>query len=58
MPTKLVDLFAAFPKETVNLDQDRIDRLDANIDALTDFVRDSDWDAADPHLRGTRFLGA
>ncbi len=40
---KLVDLFTAFLKETVNLNQDRIDRLDANIDALKDFVRDSDW---------------
>jgi Second Messenger Oligonucleotide or Dinucleotide Synthetase domain/Adenylyl/Guanylyl and SMODS C-terminal sensor domain len=40
---KLVDVCRAFLKETVNLNQNRIDRLDANVDALKDFVRDSNW---------------
>lgn len=40
---KLVNLFTAFLKDTVNLNQDRLGRLEANVDALMDFVRDSDW---------------
>ena len=52
---KLVDLFTTFLKETVNLNQTRIDLLDSSVDALKDFVRGSDWE---PRIRGFEEQGS
>lgn len=40
---KLIGLFDDFLKETVNLNQTRIDLLDESIGALKTFLRESDW---------------
>jgi hypothetical protein len=52
---KLVSLFDDFLKETVNLNQTRIDLLDGSIAALKTFVRGSDWK---PHIRGFEEQGS
>ncbi|MDW9735748.1 nucleotidyltransferase [Sinorhizobium meliloti] len=41
---KLVSDFKDFLKDTVNLNQTRIDLLTARVDAIKDFLRASDWD--------------
>lgn len=52
---KLVSLFDDFLKDTVNLNQTRIDLLDDSIAALKTFVRDSDWK---PRIRGFEEQGS
>ncbi len=42
---KLVDHFATFLADTVNLNSTRIDDLDASVEALKDAIRDSEWGA-------------
>lgn len=52
---KLIDLFAAFLKDTVNLNQTRINHLVSNVDALKGFVRSSGWS---PRIRGFEEQGS
>jgi hypothetical protein len=40
---KLVGQFTAFLKDTVNLNQTRIDLLEGNVDAIKSFIRQCDW---------------
>lgn len=40
---KLTNHFADFLRETVNLNQTRIDTLESSIEAIKSFVKDSDW---------------
>lgn len=40
---KLVSLFADFLRDTVNLNQTRIDTLETSVDALKTFLREADW---------------
>lgn len=46
---KLVPQFTAFLKDTVNLNQTRIDLLDGNVDAIKNFIRQCEWK---PRIRG------
>jgi hypothetical protein len=46
---KLVSQFTAFLKETVNLNQTRIDLLEGNVEAIQNFIRQCDWK---PRIRG------
>lgn len=46
---KLVPQFTAFLKDTVNLNQTRIDLLDGNVEAIKNFIRQCEWD---PRIRG------
>jgi hypothetical protein len=41
---KLVDDFKSFMKDTVNLNQNRIDLLDQRVEVIKQFIRDSDWE--------------
>lgn len=52
---KLSDHFTEFLKETVNLNQTRIDLLDDSVEALKDVIRASDWE---PHIRGFEEQGS
>ena len=52
---KLVDLFTAFLKHTVNLNETRVGVLETSVDALTKFVRESDWQ---PRVRGFEGQGS
>lgn len=52
---KLVEQFRSFLKDTVNLNQDRISRLEANVEALQRFVRSADWG---PDIRGFEEQGS
>lgn len=45
---KLIPQFTAFLKDTVNLNQTRINLLERNVDAIQNFIRQSDWG---PHVR-------
>lgn len=40
---KLVNLFRSFLADTVNLNQDRITKLENNVEALQNFVRQCEW---------------
>jgi hypothetical protein len=44
-----VSLFDDFLKDTVNLNQTRVDLLEDSIEALKALIRGSDWK---PHVRG------
>ncbi|MBV1834471.1 SMODS domain-containing nucleotidyltransferase [Novacetimonas pomaceti] len=46
---KLVPQFTAFLKDTVNLNQTRINLLEGNVDAIKSFIRQSTWE---PRIRG------
>ena len=52
---KLISLFNDFLKDTVNLNQTRIDLLEDSIAALKTFIRDSDLK---PHVRGFEEQGS
>jgi hypothetical protein len=52
---KLVGVFDDFLKETVNLNQSRIDLLTDSISAIKSFVRQSEWE---PHIRGFEEQGS
>src|SRR5882757_3248990 len=52
---KLVGVFDDFLKETVNLNQSRIDLLTDSISAIRSFVRQSEWE---PHIRGFEEQGS
>jgi Second Messenger Oligonucleotide or Dinucleotide Synthetase domain/Adenylyl/Guanylyl and SMODS C-terminal sensor domain len=52
---KLVGLFDDFLKDTVNLNQTRVDLLDDSIAALKTFIRGSDWK---PRIRGFEEQGS
>lgn len=52
---KLVSLFDDFLKDTVNLNQTRIDLLENSISALKTFIRGSDWK---PRIRGFEEQGS
>lgn len=52
---KLVSLFDDFLKDTVNLNQTRIDLLEDSISALKTFIRGSDWK---PRIRGFEEQGS
>jgi hypothetical protein len=41
---KLIGHFADFLRDTVNLNQTRIDDLEASVEAIKTFVKDSDWE--------------
>jgi hypothetical protein len=41
---KLIGHFADLLRDTVNLNQTRIDDLEASVDAIKTFVKDSDWE--------------
>lgn len=41
---KLIKHFSEFLTDTVNLNQTRIDTLEASVDAIKDFIRDTDWE--------------
>lgn len=41
---KLIPQLTEFLKETVNLNQTRIDRLDGNVQAIKNFIRQSTWE--------------
>jgi hypothetical protein len=41
---KLVSKFDEFLRDTVNLNQTRLDDLESNVDALKTFIKDADWD--------------
>lgn len=41
---KLVPHFKSFLTDTVNLNRTRLDALDANVEAIKNFVRQCDWD--------------
>lgn len=41
---KLIGHFADFLRETVNLNQTRIDNLEASVEAIKTFIKDSDWE--------------
>ncbi|ESZ11895.1 SMODS domain-containing nucleotidyltransferase [Mesorhizobium sp. L48C026A00] len=43
---KHVDLFAAFLKDEVNLNQTRVDSLAVSVEAIKEFVEASDWNAS------------
>lgn len=40
---KLIKHFSEFLRDTVNLNQTRIDTLDASVEAIKDFIRAADW---------------
>ncbi|RLP27598.1 nucleotidyltransferase [Mesorhizobium sp. YM1C-6-2] len=52
---KLVDIFTDFLRDTVNLNQTRIDRLEENIQALQSFIRKSNWT---PRIKGFEEQGS
>lgn len=52
---KLVSLFDDFLKDTVNLNQSRIDLLDDSVSAIKDFIRQSEWK---PKIRGFEEQGS
>jgi hypothetical protein len=52
---KLVSLFDDFLKDTVNLNQTRIDLLDDSVGAIKDFIRQSEWK---PKIRGFEEQGS
>lgn len=52
---KLVSQFTDFLRDTVNLDQTRIDNLESNIEALKKFVRQCEWE---PKVRGFEEQGS
>jgi Second Messenger Oligonucleotide or Dinucleotide Synthetase domain/Adenylyl/Guanylyl and SMODS C-terminal sensor domain len=52
---KLVSLFDDFLKDTVNLNQSRIDLLDDSVSAMKDFIRQSEWK---PKIRGFEEQGS
>jgi hypothetical protein len=45
---KLVNHFTNFLRDTVNLNQTRLETLESSISSIQDFIRDSDWD---PRIR-------
>jgi hypothetical protein len=52
---KHVDTFRDFLKDTVNLNQGRIDQLDTNVEALKSYLRGSNWV---PRIRGFEEQGS
>ncbi|HVZ16842.1 MAG TPA: hypothetical protein VG897_06985 [Terriglobales bacterium] len=52
---KLVSLFDDFLKDTVNLNQTRIDLLEDSVGAIKDFIRQSEWK---PKIRGFEEQGS
>jgi hypothetical protein len=52
---KLVSQFTSFLKETVNLNQTRIDLLESNVEAIRNFIRQCEWS---PRVRGFEEQGS
>lgn len=52
---KLITLFSEFLDETVNLNSTRFDKLESSIDAIKNFIRQSEWD---PRIRGFEAQGS
>lgn len=52
---KLVGQFTSFLKDTVNLNQTRIDLLDGNVEAIKNFIRQCEWK---PRIRGFEEQGS
>ena len=52
---KLVSQFTSFLKDTVNLNQTRIDLLESNVEAIRNFIRQCEWS---PRVRGFEEQGS